>query len=509
MTEYVFKPSRRVNGKRVFSRLYSGRYSLGPRESVITVSLHTPDERVAEKRLRDIIVEKQREREGLIAPSGIRRAQAVALIELIADYAQELKGRHLAEKHVHDTLARVQRVVREAGWGKLGEISADSFSKWRARFKGSAKTAKEYQISLNAFLNWLIEVERLERNPLAKLEHIETRGKQVRPYRTYTEAEIRSLLGAVSRERRMAYLMLLYTGQRMSEIAALVVEDLTFGERSEVRIRRETTKDKDQRSIALHPMLAQELRAYVPKEAAPTDLLFPNFPSYDALRADLKRANIERKDSMGRVLHFHSFRKTLATNGARNGVSQRMMQEILGHSDPALTANVYTDVAAVGMHAEIEKLPWVGNAQIHSLETPKTNDFARFKELLGELVGFAKAVGAETFETKNLSVSGEVKWLPGLGSNQADLEQRFYQIAQWRSLGYHWQLLNEGQRDFVNLLVFEVTKALVEAGHALPGASRAAPGDRDEERGAPGPKGQRRVPPHEAQRPGEPTLQEV
>ncbi|MEJ1971988.1 MAG: hypothetical protein WDM96_05755 [Lacunisphaera sp.] len=49
------------------------------------------------------------------------------------------------------------------------------------------------------------------------------------------------------------------------------------------------------------------------------------------------------------------------TMGVNAGVSQRVAREILGHSDPALTANVYTDLPAVGMHEEVGKLPWVGS----------------------------------------------------------------------------------------------------------------------------------------------------
>jgi hypothetical protein len=45
-------------------------------------------------------------------------------------------------------------------------------------------------------------------------------------------------------------------------------------------------------------------------------------------------------------VHFHSFRKTWQTLGAGHGVNQRAAQEILGHSDPSPTANVYTDIPA-------------------------------------------------------------------------------------------------------------------------------------------------------------------
>ena len=78
MIEFVFKPSRRVGGKRVLERLYSGRYALGKGEKPVTVRLNTPDKLVACKRLRDIVVEQQQEREGIILPKSIRQAAATS-----------------------------------------------------------------------------------------------------------------------------------------------------------------------------------------------------------------------------------------------------------------------------------------------------------------------------------------------------------------------------------------------------------------------------------------------
>src|ERR1700690_4004886 len=107
MIEFVFRPSRRVGGKRVLERLYSGRYALGKGEKPVTVRLNTPDKLVASKRLRDIVVEQQREREGIILPKSIRQAAATKFGELLDDYAADLEGLGRARKHVHDTTTRL------------------------------------------------------------------------------------------------------------------------------------------------------------------------------------------------------------------------------------------------------------------------------------------------------------------------------------------------------------------------------------------------------------------
>src|SRR5687768_12058227 len=108
MIEYVFRPSRVVNGKRILARLFCGRYALEKGARMVQVSLDTPDREVARKRLRAIVLDKQREAEGIIAPKTVRVAAGAQLDELVDDYAADLQGRELNEKHVRDTTNRIR-----------------------------------------------------------------------------------------------------------------------------------------------------------------------------------------------------------------------------------------------------------------------------------------------------------------------------------------------------------------------------------------------------------------
>ncbi len=254
-------------------------------------------------------------------------------------------------------------MIAENGWKVLSDVRPDGFVKWRAGLTCSPKTKKEYQLSASAFLNWLVETERLLVNPLAKVSHVEVRGKQVRPCRAFKEDELRRLF-AVAGRRRLAYQMLLYTGQRKSEVRSLMWGDLHLDEVNPYALFREsTTKDKDKRAVPLRPEIVEELKALRPKQDETHLLGKPIFwfrwPTYDILRGDLKRAGIDRIDPLGRAVHFHSFRKTWQTLGVRYGINQRVAQEVLGHSDANLTAKVYTDVPALALHTEIAKLPWI------------------------------------------------------------------------------------------------------------------------------------------------------
>jgi integrase len=360
MIQSVFKRKRRVEGKLVSSENYHGQYSLTTGGKIFRVALDTSDKEIARRRLKDIVLEKQRESEGIIAPSLIRKSAALPINDLLSEYEADLYGRGLRDKHVHDSMTRLIRMAGEMKWRVVGDIRPDSFLRWRRQLECSAKTNKEYQVSLSAFLNWLVKTERILVNPLAKVECVETRGKEVRVCRSFTEGELRRLF-CIAGKRLLAYQMLAYTGQRHCEVDALVWDDLHLeGPQPYALFRADTTKDKDKRAVPLRLEIVKGLLEIRPRDFdASRKVFWWRMPTYDILRADLVKAGIEHTDSMGRVVHFHSFRKTFQTMGVRCGVNQRSAQAILGHSDPSMTANVYTDVPALELHAEVAKFPWI------------------------------------------------------------------------------------------------------------------------------------------------------
>ena len=87
-----------------------------------TVRLNTPDREIARKRRRAIGLEKQRERDGIIAPKAVRVAATTPLAELVSDYEADLLGRGLDDRHPHDTITRLKRIVTETGWRALRDI---------------------------------------------------------------------------------------------------------------------------------------------------------------------------------------------------------------------------------------------------------------------------------------------------------------------------------------------------------------------------------------------------
>ncbi len=61
-------------------------------------------------------------------------------------------------------------------------------------------------------------------------------------------------------------------------------------------------------------------------------------------------------DRKGRYADFHSTRHTFVSNLARAGVPLAVCQKLARHSDPRLTANVYTHLAINDGAASIQRL---------------------------------------------------------------------------------------------------------------------------------------------------------
>jgi hypothetical protein len=80
------------------------------------------------------------------------------------------------------------------------------------------------------------------------------------------------------------------------------------------------------------------------------------------LRADLALAEIPDKDEAGRYVDLHSLRVSLSTMLAANHVSPRATQALMRHTDPRLTAGVYTDEKILPLAAELVNVPAIPTA---------------------------------------------------------------------------------------------------------------------------------------------------
>ena len=111
MTAFVFRPSRVKNGKRVYFRMYSGRYRRPGDVKRTTVALLTPDRQVAEAKLRELIRDMEKEEMGIAVPKRMRTAAETLLLDHIKAYCADLAAQGCSSEHVTIVKARQTKLT--------------------------------------------------------------------------------------------------------------------------------------------------------------------------------------------------------------------------------------------------------------------------------------------------------------------------------------------------------------------------------------------------------------
>ncbi|WP_442505050.1 tyrosine-type recombinase/integrase [Novipirellula sp. SH528] len=94
------------------------------------------------------------------------------------------------------------------------------------------------------------------------------------------------------------------------------------------------------------------------RRKVPSDCVF-RVPSglLDILDKDIEAAGIPKVDSEGRVVHVHALRHSFGTHLSKVGVTPRVAQAAMRHSNISLTMTTYTDPRLLDTAAAVESLP--------------------------------------------------------------------------------------------------------------------------------------------------------
>ena len=352
----------------------------------------------------------------------------------LADFIAGLKTAKRSSRYIMQVESRIKRIISGLEIKHLHELDpvvVDRFlTDLAAKENLSGITRNEYIVSIKALTKWAVTFRRLGDDPLGGLRVTERRGiEPAHPRRALTMAEVARLLDAAERrplielqtirigpnagkplgkvrpetaaranrkgkERRLVYLLGVWTGLRRSEIRQLTWGDIHLDcLPGKIVLRANTTKSKRADSLPIHPQLADELRRWKPAGATPSDNIVSTVPNMKVLRADLAFGNIPYKDSAGRYVDFHSLRVSLSTMLAANKVSPRAAQALMRHTDPRLTASVYTDEKLLPLAAELQSVPDIAlnnhepsDTETSALESIVANLSADDKQTLLEML---------------------------------------------------------------------------------------------------------------------------
>lgn len=224
-----------------------------------------------------------------------------------------------------------------------------------------AKSSQARELSgVKSFFNYLLVTDKIEQSPT---EMISTpkRTRHLPDLLTVEEVEriINSIpLDTTKGRRDRAMLELLYScGLRVSELTALRLSDLFFGE-GYIRILGKGNKE---RLVPIGNLARERIMLYLdcrePKSAKDRDILFLNNRGkaltrvmvFYVIRDAVERAGIDKTVSP------HIFRHSFATHLLAGGASIRQVQDMLGH-ESIETTEIYTHLDTSRLRETIEKI---------------------------------------------------------------------------------------------------------------------------------------------------------
>ena len=356
MQQHVFRRRRKVGGKMVVARCFTGRYKLDGDSRSTEVALKVTDKRVAEKRLAEIVRDEQRGRAGLDTRGSHKLGEKIDTV--LRWFCQDLERRGRGQKYIADVGRHVRIVAGHAGWDALGDIRPEGFLNWRIDNGDKApKTLNEYLNAWNALLNWLVQTDAIPRNRLGKIRKAEERGKEQRRRRVLSIEQLRLLIAGAPPERALNYLAVAYTGLRANELASVRWSDIMLeGSSPRIIVRSESAKNKKTQTVPLRADLANLMREKLGRSPGDPPFTVPSRP-YIYIKRDLEAVGIPYKDEEGAQADFHALRHAFGTHLQSCGASQSVAMNALRHSDPKLTAVTYAHADQLPIAEAVENLP--------------------------------------------------------------------------------------------------------------------------------------------------------
>ena len=365
MIAFLFQPHN--NGRK--SRLWSARIRLEEWPKTRYFPLHVTDKRVADQKMRALIVELERETHGVGIPKPTREALRTALKDHHAAFIAGCEAAKLSQNTLNKYRLSLPKLFDRCGWTAIRDVTAPSFTDWREQSGLSPKTVNDLLGSLRTMILWMKRKRLLVADPLAEIRKVS--NPHVGGFRrSLSVEEIQRLLAESPRHRAVVYQTILYTGLRRAEMNGLKWDDFKLTEVHPcVRVPSSLSKNRKESIHHLRPELVDTLTAFRPADAQPGDYVFRGLmPRIPTFKGDLAKAGISFEDARGRRIDLHALRKTFGTLLAASGVSPRVTMELMRHSDMKLTMGVYTDVTQLPVIAEAARLP--------SLSIPNTPKIA-------------------------------------------------------------------------------------------------------------------------------------
>ncbi len=334
------------------------------------------------------------------------------LKEHLQDFRTYLKDKGNTPEYSQKVGYRITQILEGIGTVSLTDISHSNVQRYIAGKLQAGKmkvaTANHYLAAIREFLGWMVIDKRSPINPLEHMERLSDVSDDKRKRRPFTVEELRMLISKTADspmvrnicgpERALVYKFAVETGLRANEIRTLIVSDFDLSALI-VHIRAKNAKNRHVADIPLRMDTADLLKKHF-KGKLPLAKAFkmpPKGHEVRMLRSDLKNAGIPYVDENGRYSDFHSLRYTTASLLAASGVTPKVAQTIMRHSDINLTMQIYTHTYPEAPIKAIASLPDLSlSPKAEKIFKTGTND---------EVVDVVSSLQTDVKSTKNYLAS--------------------------------------------------------------------------------------------------------
>lgn len=259
------------------------------------------------------------------------------------------KKRTLKERTKENYLNAVYRLVTLTGkvLTQIDELDVYNYLQWYERKnisvngkKNQNTTINNERLYLSAFFSWMRKDKFRVDNPV---ESVEKRKTAKKPIDYFRQDEMAKLKDACTTERERAIIEVLRsTGARVGEIEG-ITRDMVDWQTGDIMIQGE--KGDRYRTIYLDTDARHYLKKYLDTRSDQNPFLFVSHRGdHNALKKTGIRSALKRIAKISGVkcrVYPHKLRKTLGMNLKNKGVDIGIIQEVLGHANPAVTAAYY------------------------------------------------------------------------------------------------------------------------------------------------------------------------
>ena len=310
-----------------------------------------------------------------------RAAGAKSLLLHLKDFKTNLRDKGRTEKYIKLTASRIKSTIVGCKFRSWSDISPSGIENYLASLRENhlqgediveginAKTFNNYMGAIKQFCRWMVSDHRAAESPIAHLKKIEAgkvKSEQRRNRRVLEISQLCHLLavtmdqptrfGLTGPHRAMSYRLAAESGLRANEIRSLTRDSFDL-DNCTVTIHGASAKNRKSATLPLKTDTVVVLEPFL-KNKLPSALVFPlPTKTSNMIKKDLEAAKIPYEDEAGRVFDFHALRHQTGTMLATAGVTPKVAQTLLRHSDINLTMGIYSHTLTGQESQAIESMP--------------------------------------------------------------------------------------------------------------------------------------------------------